>query len=482
MRTEFIRSSRHAGPARSNGAPVRIAVVGHTNTGKTSLMRTLTRDSGFGEVSSRPSTTQHVEGARLVADGQTLVELYDTPGLEDPIALFEALEGEATTADGERLDGPARVARFLASAPARSRLEQEAKVLRQMLASDAALYVIDARDPVLAKHRDELAVLAWCAVPLLPVLNFVASTEANESAWREALARLGLHAVVRFDTVTPERGAERVLFDKLATLLDASRPALATLVACREREAQARLAAARRLVAEMLVDVAACRRHVASADQAALAMALADLNRRVREREQRCVDALLALFHFRADALDSVTLPLVDGRWEADLFNPETLRDAGIKLGSGVAAGAAAGFGVDAMFGGLTLGTATAIGALAGGGVQAVRHFGRRLRGALSGERELSVDDAILRLLTVRELHLLDALERRGHAAMRPIAQFAAEVTQWREGRLHDSLLTARAHPGWSSLYAAADVDPAREGAIDSLAQALATSGSPTTA
>ena len=29
---------------------IRIAVVGHTNTGKTSLLRTLTRDTRFGEV------------------------------------------------------------------------------------------------------------------------------------------------------------------------------------------------------------------------------------------------------------------------------------------------------------------------------------------------------------------------------------------------------------------------------------------------
>ncbi|WP_200870248.1 GTPase, partial [Pseudomonas aeruginosa] len=43
--------------------PLILAVVGHTNTGKTSLLRTLTRDRGFGEVSHRPSTTRHVEGA-----------------------------------------------------------------------------------------------------------------------------------------------------------------------------------------------------------------------------------------------------------------------------------------------------------------------------------------------------------------------------------------------------------------------------------
>src|SRR3546814_17168117 len=72
--------------------PLKLAVVGHTNVGKTSLLRTLTRDVGFGEVSHRPSTTRHVEGARLSVDGEALMELYDTPGLEDAIALLDYLE------------------------------------------------------------------------------------------------------------------------------------------------------------------------------------------------------------------------------------------------------------------------------------------------------------------------------------------------------------------------------------------------------
>ena len=166
---------------------LKLAVVGHTNVGKTSLLRTLTRDVTFGEVSHRPSTTRHVEGARLSADGQALLELYDTPGLEDAIALLDYLE--RLDRPGERLDGPARIKRFLDSNEARQRFEQEAKVLRQLLASDAGLYLIDAREPVLAKYRDELAVLAACGKPIVPVLNFASAGQAQDEAWRDALAR-----------------------------------------------------------------------------------------------------------------------------------------------------------------------------------------------------------------------------------------------------------------------------------------------------
>ena len=47
--------------------PLKLVLVGHTNVGKTSLLRTLTRDVEFGEVSPRASTTRHVEGARQYA-------------------------------------------------------------------------------------------------------------------------------------------------------------------------------------------------------------------------------------------------------------------------------------------------------------------------------------------------------------------------------------------------------------------------------
>ena len=103
--------------------PLTLAVVGHTNVGKTSLLRTLTRDVGFGAISHHPSTTQHVEGARLSVDGEALIELYDTPGFEDAIALYEYIE--QLSQSSERLDGPEHVQRFLDSSEARQRFEQK---------------------------------------------------------------------------------------------------------------------------------------------------------------------------------------------------------------------------------------------------------------------------------------------------------------------------------------------------------------------
>ena len=448
-------------------APLKLALVGHTNVGKTSLLRTLTRDVSFGEVSHRPSTTRHVEGARLSVDGEPLLELYDTPGLEDAIALLDHLE--RIERPGERLDGPARTARFLEGSEARQRFEQEAKVLRQLLASDAGLYVIDAREPVLAKYKDELAVLAGCGKPLLPVLNFVAQPGHGEERWREALARLGLHALVRFDSVAPPIDGERRLYESLALLLEQSRAKLQRLIEDHEAQAAARLSEGNRLIAELLVDVAACRRGVAAQPELERG-AIRELHDAVRAREQRCVEALLRLYGFRAQDAATADLPLLDGRWGDDLFNPETLKQLGVKIGGGMAAGAAAGAGVDLMVGGITLGAAALLGAIAGGGAQTARHYGSRLLGKLKGQRELTVDDAVLRLLALRQRQLLAALAVRGHAAMDAIRLDAADDKAWRAGKLPEALQRCRAHPDWSSLNPAARLqDGERQAALEAL-------------
>jgi hypothetical protein len=191
-----------------------VAVVGHTNAGKTSLLRTLTRRVHFGEVSDRPGTTRHVESVDLEVNGAAAVRFFDTPGLEDAVALREhlaAFDAQATP--------PERIRRFLQGPEAHGVFEQEAKVLRTMLDIDAAFLVIDVREPVLPKFRDEIELLNSCARPVLPVLNFVRDAASREPAWKELLSAYGLHVQVRFDAAAPFVGAEQDLYNDLATLL-----------------------------------------------------------------------------------------------------------------------------------------------------------------------------------------------------------------------------------------------------------------------
>ena len=459
-------------------APLKISVAGHTNTGKTSLLRTLTRDARFGEVSARSGTTRHVEAARLLVDGKVLLELYDTPGIEESIDLLGALDDQAAEVAGSRgarEDGPTRIHRFLASELAAHRFEQEAKVLRQLLRSDAALYVIDARDPVLAKHRDELEILRMCGVPLLPLLNFVSAGTTNEAAWRDMLAGLGLHAIVRFDTVTPAQDGEQLLYTKLASLLDSHSQTLHDLLRSHQEDARQRHSSALESIATLLIETAALRMRVPATDADDLARGIARLNEDVKKREQRCVEQLLSLYRFYPDDIETAALPLVDGRWEQDLFDPYTLQAMGIKLGGGAAAGAAAGLGIDLMVGGMTLGVAAATGALLGGGLQTLRHYGSSLLGKITGEKNLRIDDTIVNALATRQVQLLTALERRGHAAQHKLAQGSLADDQapllFSDGQLPGQLREARSRPEWAQPGAGLLGDAGRQPAIDALAE-----------
>lgn len=431
---------------------LKVAVVGHTNTGKTSLLRTLTRDMTFGDVCDRPGTTRHVEETVLLVDGRPLIELYDTPGLEDSIALLERLEAERSD---RRADWVDIIRRIVDDPEGCGRFEQEAKALRQVLASDVALYVIDARDRVLGKHRDELEILARCARPVVPVLNFVASGEARTMEWRQQLTRLNLHSIAEFDTVVLNETAEQRLFEKIRTLLDPFRPTLDALIGDRRRRRQELIQGAAELVADLLIDVAAYVRLVP--EQEDLATAVAPLQQAARDREQACVVDLLALFRFRPDDFEANALPITDGRWGFDLFSPVALKRFGLKAGGGAAAGGLAGLAIDAMTGGLSLGAAAALGATVGAVWGSVRAHGQRLAHVFRGYTELRIQDETLRLLALRQLELVQALLARGHASqdkVRLAAGGAADRGRWAAEPLPEELELARAHPEWSRLSA----------------------------
>lgn len=455
--------------------PLRLAVVGHTNTGKTSLLRTLTRDPYFGEVADQPGTTRHVEGANLLVDGQVAVQLFDTPGLEDSIALLDYLDVLAPPA--QRLDGPDRIRRFLDSPESSRRFEQEARVLRQLLDCDAGLYVVDVRDPVLGKHKDELTLLAACGHPVLPVLNFVNASTQRLEHWRAALGRLGLHATIEFDTVAPALDGEQRLYDRLAVLMDTHAPTLQALNQNIQEQRALRQRDALRLIAEMLIDVAAFR-SISGPDQETVRTTTRAFRTTVRERENACVNALLKRYNFRAGDSPTTVLPLQGERWGMDLFHPQALKDMGIHLGKGMVAGAMAGATLDAFTAGISLGTATLLGAAAGGLWQGADKLGKRLAGRLKGYRELTLDDPVLRLLALRELALLHALEQRGHAAQGPIDlnPFLNKDTHtgWEKDPLPTALLAARSQPSWSTLNADYAASSARTDAVNALAGALA--------
>ena len=449
----------------ASGEALKLAVVGHTNTGKTSLLRTLLRDVYFGEVKNEAATTRHVEQAKLTDSqtGEVLVALYDTPGLEDASGLMDWLEDNTAS----RRDGIERLQQFLAADIAQGGdaltsnedYSQEAKVIRQLLASDMAIYVVDAREPVLGKYKDELAILSWAAIPVMPVFNFTDSQDANIDEWQTMLARRNLHISTRFDSVAFEFKDEMRLWQNLATMLTHSEM-LEQLMARRTENWAQLYEEANIIIADFLLNVASFVREISEDDDPM--PVLEQMQEAVRQSERAMQHNLLNLYKFYDNAVAATPLELK--AYQQDPFDPELLKSYGIRTTSGAAAGALLGLGIDAAALGTTLGLGAAIGGIAGGLLSNTSSIADRI----TGVKRLYIDPATLTLLATRAIDLLTALRHRGHAATDATqliysgAKNDAEmsnndnednvVTPWPPHKLPSELKKARSKPQWSSL------------------------------
>lgn len=423
-----------------------IAIVGHTNVGKTSLLRTLTQDSQLGIVSDKPGTTRHVQAIKFsLAQGKKII-FYDTPGLEDSVALFDYIA--RLNRDKPKQDGIDKLQQFLTSPEAEYQFEQEAKVIRQLLKSQATIYVVDVREPLLAKYHDELALLAYSDKPILAVLNFTASDSSYEEKWKQLLSRVGIHITVRFDAVFPSIEGEERLYQGLSLLLESATQVLNLWQTQIEQQRQTRHQAAKLIIAETLVDITA----YSQTAKENIALAAKIMRDKVRQREHQAINDLLTLYRFSASYESEENLPIVKGRFSSDLFNMEAIKMVGLSISKGMISGATIGTGIDLALAGITLGSAAIIGATVGGLLQVAKHYGGQIKNRLSGYTKMSIDDAVICFLSLRLMQLMVGLSTRAHADRRPIVLAKLNESAWNKGKLPRSLQICRVHKEWSVL------------------------------
>lgn len=429
----------------SNYQAVKVAVVGHTNTGKTSLIRTLLRDDRFGEIEDAAGTTRYVAKTAIFAGDDEALTLFDTPGFEDSSALLQMLQGLEQTSKPE---SPTELLReFIAQAGNFPDFDQETKVLRQALNSDVLLYIIDVREPLLGKYRDEVEILGKAGKPIIPVFNFIADHNAALVRWREQMAQFNLHAALEFDTVAFEFEAEKRLYQKLQSLLERHYDALQALIDYRQEVWNNLNHAAAQRVFQLLAEVT-CYRQEVEGKEAITDAEVDAMQVFVRKAEQRTVRDLLKIFAFTQLDVDLQQVPVRDGEWELDIFSPRALKEFGLNAGATALKGAAAGAGVDLMVGGLSLGTGTMLGAALGAGWATARRYGQELKAVWRGHKWLCVDDNTISLLYLRQRELLQSLTQRGHAAQNKLqladGKERALPKQWSK-----AIKVLRQHPAW---------------------------------
>lgn len=422
----------------TNHPLISLAVIGHTNVGKTSLMRTLTRDDSFGEVKNTSATTRHVEKVVMGDDEQNLIQLSDTPGLEDATGLMDYL-AEHTNA---RADGVTRLSQLLEDFKSQAVLQQfsqEIKVIDAVLANDIALYVIDARFAPTAKYQDELSILAMTGVPILPAFNFVKDGQYIDE-WRQTLSRRALHISNEFDTVAFDFDNEIKLWQNLSTLTHQP-AALAQFIAHRTKLWQNLYDEGNLIISDFLVNIASYTIKAHEDDNPTPINTA--MQTKVRQAYQHTYERLLNAYKFYNKPIhlsdDTINIHAPDP-FDASFIAQLSLRTAG-----GSAAGATLGAAFDVASLGTSLGAGTLIGVLIGGGAA---NYGT-IKDKITHQKHYRIDDDALLVMASQLNTLHHAIRHTGHASLDAIHLDSTD-TVWQ--KLPKALVKARQKPHYSSL------------------------------
>jgi len=404
---------------------VSLSLISHTNTGKTTLARTLLgRD--VGSVRDAQHVTQEASCYPLIATdtGETLV-LWDTPGFGDSARLARRLRQQSNP-----------VGWFLSQVW--DRFQDRALFLSQQVVrnvrdqADVVLYLVNASEaPGDAGYlAPELDILEWIGKPVIVLINQTGrprprdQEQAEEASWRTALGpRPVIRAVMTLDAFARCWVQEIALLDIVGDVLpQARRASYQRLVgAWRAR----RLTQFDQAMTALAAPIAA-----ASCDREALhevgAGALRAIGRSLglgtddlEKAKARASDAMATRLDQAINASTDRLIALyeLDGRAKRDVLArlaaglalDAPMSEGKAAMMGGVVSGALSGLAADLAAGGLTFGagmlTGAVLGALGGAGIARGMNLARGKSGTtlrwedafLSG----LVGSALLRYLAV---------------------------------------------------------------------------------
>ena len=365
-----------------------LSLVSHTNTGKTTLARTLL-GADIGEVRDAPHVTEFADAHELIhsPEGDRL-QLWDTPGFGDSARLAQRLRGSSNP-----------LGWFLSQVWDRWRdrpFWASQQALRHVQAqSDVVLYLVNAAEsPAAAGYvAAEMELLAWLGKPVLVLLNQLgeprapALEAAEVDTWRQHLRPwplvcevLPMDAFARcwVHELTLLRAVQQVLQGEQASTM-------ARLVEAWRRRGQATFDAAITELATSVARMALAREPLSGAprlrdtlrhwgqqlsgrgdgDTSPAARAQQALAQRLHDEAAASTGRLISLHGLAGPALQQTRAQIMDrvaGQFALQAHVPE----GKAALVGGAVSGALVGLKADVLTGGLTLGGGLLAGALLG--------------------------------------------------------------------------------------------------------------------
>jgi GTPase SAR1 family protein len=361
---------------------IQLALISHTNNGKTTLARTLT-GIDVGEVRDAAHVTVRAEVHTLLTTAQgDLLQLWDTPGFGDSVRLQKRL-AQASNPIGW----------FLREVLDRYRdrpfwLSQQALRAARDTA-DIVLYLVNSsEDPQDAGYLPaEMKILEWLGKPVVVLLNQsgkprpLAQELAEQTRWRDHLRQYAaVRDVLSLDAFSRSWVHERLFYAALSRLVSTDQQAAyAGLLAVWEARNAQRYEQAMQLLATHLL--AAAHDSEAMPEQSSgmlkSALKMAGVGKSAaQQRQEQAMAQLVARLNQRTTDMTRELLVLhqldpanaaeisAQVREHFALRAPIDKAQAGL-LGAMIS-GAATGLSADLLAGGLTLGGGALLGGLAG--------------------------------------------------------------------------------------------------------------------
>ena len=342
----------------------RLAIMGHPNAGKSSVVATLTENDRIA-IDKRAGTTTESDLYPVIIDGESVIEFIDTPGFQNPAAILEWFQAH----EGER-----DLARAFVDTHHRDPLFAHDCALLEPVAEGAGIIlVVDGSKRIKEKDRIEIELLRLTARPRMAILNNLTNQDRYMGQWQDALSKA-------FNSVR-EFNAHRATYDERIRLLSALKSIdqrwearLERTIDAFERDWDRRMDQATDTIMGLLRDAlsfevtrTAKDKHLVfkSGRDRIAAEIMDDFGDGLRGLETKAQEQIRA--HFRHNVWNASHGSILG----KDLLSDEVGRALGLSKRQlalvGVATGAATGAGLDVAFGGLSLGAAALIGAAAGG-------------------------------------------------------------------------------------------------------------------
>lgn len=401
-----------------SGAPatIQLALVSHTNNGKTTLARTLL-GADVGEVRDAAHVTAFAEAHTLMTtqNGDRLV-LWDTPGFGDSVRLMKRL---AMTGNP--------IGWFLREVMDRYRdrpfwLSQQAlRAARDE--ADVVLYLVNSTEnPGDAGYiAAEMRILDWLGKPVLVLLNQMgpprplAEEQAELLRWKDHMLQFGqVREVLPLDAFARCWVHERVFYDALGALVGPDKQeAYERLFSVWEDTNARRFKQSMAVMAQQLADAAHDKQVVDAVERGVIASALKIIGigkGEDRKRQDRAMNTLVARLNLSIGQatvnllalhkLDPSEAPKINARVSKNFQVLAPVDKGQAALLGAIVSGAATGLSADLAAGGLTLGT----GALLGGVIGALTFAGAAWGFNASMDRDvptITLSDDFLRTLLV---------------------------------------------------------------------------------